>query len=255
MTKKNLRRLRRLGVVLLGLTAFAGYLVLNPESYKAVIEGADFDALWGAIKPENLPAFKDEQTEADSLLARDVLENLAVKEKDTSTKYYRKLFYDNWGTTASGCNTREAILMRDLKNTSVKGCKVQSGTLEDSYTGKTIEFQRGQDTSSAVQIDHVVALNNAWSTGAFAFDENKRYEISQDPLNLLAVDGSANQQKSDQDASDWLPSNEAFQCQYVARQISVKYKYSLWVTPREKQKMQEVLATCPEETTVGLEKR
>jgi hypothetical protein len=99
-----------------------------------------------------------------------------------------------------------------------------------------------------------VALSNAWATGAFAFDKDKRYEISQDPLNLLAVDGPANQQKSDQDASDWLPSNEAFQCQYVARQISVKYKYGLWVTPREKQKMKEVLLNCPDETTIGLEK-
>ena len=255
MTKRNIRRLRRLGVVLLGLASFAGYLILNPDSYKAVIEGADFDALWGSIVPEALPELKPEQTEADSLLARDVLENLAVQEKDNSTKYYRKLFYDNWGMTASGCNTRETILLRDLKDTSVNGCKVQSGILEDPYTGKTIQFKRGQDTSSEVQIDHVVALSNAWATGAFAFDEDKRYEISQDPLNLLAVDGPANQQKSDQDASDWLPSNEAFQCQYVARQISVKYKYNLWVTPREKQKMQEVLAGCPEETTVGLEKQ
>lgn len=253
MTKKNLRRLRRLGVVLLGLASFAGYLLLNPESYKAVIEGADFDALWGAVKNEPLPELKPEQTKADSLLARDVLEGLAVQEKDTSTKYYRKLFYDNWGTTASGCNTREAILLRDMTEVDLKGCKVQSGILNDPYTGKTIEFQRGQDTSSAVQIDHVVALSNAWATGAYAFDEDKRYEISQDPLNLLAVDGPANQEKSDQDASDWLPSNESFQCQYVARQISVKYKYKLWVTPREKQKMIEVLANCPEETTVGLE--
>lgn len=253
MTKRGIRRLRRLGVVLLGLASFAGYLILNPDSYKAVIEGADFDAFWGSVTPDELPELKTEQTKADSLLARDVLENLAVQEKDTSTKYYRKLFYDDWGTTASGCNTREAILSRDLTEVELKGCKVQSGVLEDPYTGKTIQFQRGQDTSSAVQIDHVVALSNAWATGAFAFDEDERYKISQDPLNLLAVDGPANQQKSDQDASDWLPSNEAFQCQYVARQISVKYKYRLWVTPREKLKMQEVLANCPEETTVGLE--
>ena len=254
MTKRNIRRLRRLGVALLGLASFVCYLILNPDSYQAVIEGADFDALWGSVTPEALPELKTEQTEADSLLARDVLENLAVQEKDNSEKYYRKLFYDDWGTTASGCNTREAILLRDLKDTTLKGCKVQTGILEDPYTGKTIQFQRGQDTSSEVQIDHVVALSNAWATGAFALDKDTRYAISQDPLNLLAVDGPANQQKSDKDASDWLPSNEAFQCQYVARQISVKYKYKLWVTPREKLKMQEVLTNCPEETTVGLEK-
>jgi hypothetical protein len=132
-------------------------------------------------------------------------------------------------------------------------CKIQSGTLVDPYTGKTIQFQRGQDTSSAVQIDHVVALSNAWATGAYMLDADTRYDISQDPLNLLAVDGPANQEKSDGDATTWLPSNQAFRCQYVARQISVKYKYHLWVTPAEKLTMQKTLAACPEEPTRGLE--
>jgi hypothetical protein len=112
---------------------------------------------------------------------------------------------------------------------------------------------RGQETSADVQIDHVVALSNAWATGAFALDQEVRYKISQDPLNLVAVDGPANQEKSDQDAADWLPSNEAFRCEYLARQISVKYKYRLWVTPEEKLSMQKVLATCPDEPTLGLE--
>ena len=132
-------------------------------------------------------------------------------------------------------------------------CKVASGTLVDPYTGKTIKFERGESTSSAVQIDHVVALSNAWSTGAFALDADTRLAISQDPLNLLAVDGPANQEKSDQAADTWLPSNEAFRCQYVARQISVKYKYKLWVTSAEKLAMQKVLATCSDEPTRGLE--
>lgn len=228
-------------VVLAGI--FGVYLLLNPNAYKLA-----------GISSE-LPDYKAEQSKADSLLARDVLENLAVKDKDTEHKYYRKLFYDSWGTTASGCNTREAILARDLMNIVYKDntCKVESGTLNDPYTGKTINFQRGQDTSSAVQIDHIVALSNAWSTGAFELDEKTRYDMSQDPLNLVAVDGAANQEKSDQDASTWLPSNESFKCQYVARQISVKYKYHLWVTPAEKLAMKNTLATCPDEPTRGLE--
>ena len=135
----------------------------------------------------------------------------------------------------------------------MKGCKVQSGTLNDPYTGKTIAFVRGEDTSGAVQIDHVVALSNAWATGAYQLDADTRYSISQDPLNLLAVDGPANQEKLDQDASTWLPSNQTFRCQYVARQISVKYKYHLWVTAAEKVAMQKVLTFCPNEPTVGLE--
>ena len=239
-------RAHRIGGVLILALAFAAFLIFNPKAYeKASLLGLG----------DKLPDYRLEQTKADSLLARDVLENLAVKDKYTDTKYYRKAFYDNWGPTASGCNTREAVLARDLKNVGYKpnSCKVQTGTLEDPYTGKTIEFVRGQDTSSAVQIDHVVALSNAWASGAALLDKDTRYEISQDPLNLLAVDGPANQEKSDQAADTWLPSNEAFRCQYVARQISVKYKYRLWVTPSEKLSMQKVLADCPDEPTRGLE--
>jgi hypothetical protein len=251
MASKAKRRLRRVLAVVGGLAAFVAYLVMNPDMYKNFIPGENYN-FFGASQVD-LPEMKEFQTTADSFLARDVLEDLAVKEKNTTEKYYRKLFYDNWGMTASGCNTREVVLARDLKNVVSKGCKVQSGTLEDPYTGKTIEFTRGQETSSEVQIDHVVALSNAWSTGAYLMDEETRYEISQDPLNLLAVDGPANQEKSDGDAAMWLPSNESFRCEYVARQISVKYKYQLWVTPEEKHAMQAVLVNCPTEPTVGLE--
>ncbi len=246
MAKKIPYRARRIVFALFGLLIFALYLTSNPNSYEyaSIVNGE-------VEKPEEISE-KDE-TSSGSKLAKDVLESLAVHEKNTSKKYYRKLFYSNWGTTASGCNTREAILTRDLHDIVYNGCKVQTGTLNDPYTGKTISFVRGQDTSSLVQIDHVVALSNAWVTGAYAFSSETRYEISQDPLNLLAVEGDANQEKLDQDASDWLPSNVGFQCQYVARQISVKAKYHLWVTPAEKSKMQLVLAGCPEEPTVGLE--
>ena len=246
-SQASLRRLRRVAAVIVAVVAFCLFLLKNPKAYE------DIDPTSGdELTLENV-ARRDNQIEADSLLARDVLEALVVREKNKDEKYYRKLFYDTWGMTDNGCNIREAILARDLENVAFRGCKVSSGTLNDPYTGKIIQFVRGQETSADVQIDHVVALSNAWATGAFALDQEVRYEISQDPLNLVAVDGPANQEKSDQDAADWLPSNEAFRCEYVARQISVKYKYRLWVTPEEKLSMQKVLATCPDEPTRGLE--
>ena len=117
--------------------------------------------------------------------------------------------------------------------------------LHDPYTGKTIRFTRGVKTSSAVQIDHVVALENAWRSGASAWDAGKRYAFANDPYNLLAVDGPANQAKGSASAAYWLPTNSAYRCDYVARQIGVKAKYSLSVTSNEKTAMQAVLHTCP----------
>ena len=246
MPRSNRYQTRRIGAVIVAALAFGVFILLNPKAYEYASQLGFSD---------DLPDYKLEQSEAGSLLAKDVLENLAVKDKYTEQKYYRKAFYDSWGMAANGCNTREAILARDLKDIEYKpdSCKVESGVLDDPYTGKQIHFTRGQDTSSAVQIDHVVALSNAWSSGAALLTKEQRYEVSQDPLNLLAVDGPANQEKSDQAADTWLPSNEAFRCQYVARQISVKYKYKLWVTPAEKLAMQKVLANCPDEPTRGLQ--
>lgn len=147
----------------------------------------------------------------------------------------------------NGCDTRNDILARDLTNTkyqSGSSCVVVSGTLNDPYTGKTIDFTRGKSTSSAVQIDHVVALKNAWVTGAKNWDDAKRLQLANDPINLLAVDGPSNTQKSDSDASKWLPSNKDYRCTYVEKQITVKAKYGLWVTPDEKKAMTSVLQEC-----------
>lgn len=137
--------------------------------------------------------------------------------------------------------------MRDLKKITRKSydwCLVATGTLNDPYTGKVIRFVRGVKTSNDVQIDHVVALSNAWSTGAQLITATSRYQFANDPLNLLAVDGPTNASKSDKDAASFLP-RAAYQCKYVARQLSVKRKYRLWVTLPEKSAMVKVLSTCP----------
>lgn len=187
----------------------------------------------------------------DTILASTTLEQLVVKGRAPKTGYARTQFGDGWAT-AGGCDTRNIILHRDLVDTVVSDdCKVMSGTLNDPYTGTAIAFTRGANTSALVQIDHVVALSNAWQTGAQQLSEAQRIELANDPLELLAVDGAANQKKSDGDAATWLPANKAFRCQYVARQIAVKQKYSLWVTPPEKQAMLAVLAKCPEQALPG----
>lgn len=179
--------------------------------------------------------------------AREALETLPVKGRAPKTGYKRTEFGDGWAIQ-NGCDMRNIILHRDLTKVAVSpDCKVLSGVLIDPYTGKTINFLRGAQSSADVQIDHVVALSDAWQKGAQQLSPGQREQLANDPLELIAVEGKANQDKSDGDAATWLPPNKAFRCQYVARQIAVKAKYSLWVSEAEKAAMFGVLEVCPGE--------
>lgn len=183
--------------------------------------------------------------------AVDALETLEVKGRAPKTDYSRSMFGAGWATHGD-CTTRELVLIRDLKETTVSAdCKVQQGTLRDPYTDSIVEFQRGPDTSDDVQIDHVVALSDAWQKGAQQLTQQTREALANDPLELLAVDGPTNQKKGDGDAATWLPPNKLYRCQYVARQIAVKKKYSLWVTAAEKDAMKQILERCPAQQLPG----
>lgn len=176
--------------------------------------------------------------------ATEALETLTVKGRAPKTNYSRSMFGSGWREQGS-CDTRNIILARDMETVSIENCKVYSGVLDDPYTGKKIFFTRGPETSDDVQIDHVVALSDAWQKGAQQLSQGVREDLANDPLELLAVEGQANQDKSDSDAASWLPPNKSYRCRYVARQIAVKQKYNLWVTKAEKQTMWRVLSGCP----------
>lgn len=179
--------------------------------------------------------------------ARKALDKLDIKGRAPKTGYDRELFSDGWGSIY-GCDWRNRILARDLTSISYRDdCIVESGVLEDPYTGRSINFQRGVGTSLAVQIDHVVAVSDAWQKGAQQLNAAQRYSFYNDPLNLLAVDGPTNSAKGDSDAASWLPPNKSFRCHYVARQIAVKLKYELWVTKAEYEAMDRVLSACPKQ--------
>ena len=150
---------------------------------------------------------------------------------------------------------RQRILKRDFAETAVldkDNCTVISGKLFEPYTGEWMEFKEKKEISKGIQIDHIVALSDAWQKGAQYKSKDVRFQIATDPLNLVAADASANMQKSDGDAATWLPKNKSFRCQYVARQISVKYKYGLWVSSAEKDAMKRVLSSCPNERVTGV---
>lgn len=197
-------------------------------------------ATW--VAPVSAPA-----TAADQPLAAVAIDQLPVKGKAPKTGYERSLFSDGWGQI-NGCTVRNFILIRDLRSVTFRsGCVVNTGVLIDPYTKKRISFKYGVRTSSAVQIDHVVALSDAWQKGAQALNAKQRYGLYNDPLNLLAVDGPTNASKGDRDAASWLPPNKSYRCAFIARQIAVKIKYKLWLVSAEKATMNQVLASCPKQ--------
>lgn len=176
------------------------------------------------------------------------LQNLEIKGRAPKTGYSRAEFSASWGTI-NNCDVRNYVLARDLSQIKLEpqSCLVASGTLIDPYTAQSILFLRGPSTSELVQIDHVVALSDAWQKGAQSLSPYDRYRFANDPLNLLAVQGAANQAKGDSDAASWLPSNKQYRCTYIARQIAVKSKYGLWVTQAEYDAMAKILRDCPDE--------
>jgi len=186
---------------------------------------------------------------AKSASIENVLNSLPVKGRAAKTGYSRDQFGQRWAdVNRNGCDTRNDILKRDLTDVvfreGTRNCVVESGTLIDPYSGTTINFVKGVKSSMEVQIDHVVALSNAWQTGAFKLSLERRTEFANDPENLLAVQGRLNSQKGDGDAATWLPPLKKYRCTYVSKQIAVKAKYGLWVTAPEKAAMKNILAKC-----------
>ena len=191
-------------------------------------------------------------SEAAEVTASSVLSSLPVKGRAPKTGYARAQFGQAWADVdRNGCDTRNDMLKRDLTEivykVKTRNCVVATGILLDRYSGETINFVRGNVTSMEVQIDHVVALSNAWQTGAFKLTVLQRTALANDPMNLFAVKGRLNLQKSDSDAATWLPPLKSFRCAYVAQQIAVKAKYSLWVTAPEKEAMARILTACPKQ--------
>lgn len=258
---------RKAGAIVAGagvVAMIAGGALLPPsedanlatEDPAAKVEAVDDVADTPPLDPATIttleadPSVAIPDSEAIAKPALVLLEDLQVKGRSPKTGYDRKAKFGSPWTDVdrNGCDTRNDVLQRDLTGVTLQGkCKVMTGLLADQYTGKQIDFVRGNKTSSLVQIDHVVALSDAWQKGAQQLTQEQRVTFANDPLNLLAVDGAANSSKGDGDAATWLPANKEFRCEYVARQVSVKATYGLWVTRAEKDAMKQVLSTCPNE--------
>lgn len=184
----------------------------------------------------------------DLALARGALTTLDVRSRPPPEPYERDEFGQAWADVdRNGCDTRNDVLRRDLTGTTTKagtrGCLVLGGTLDDPYTGRRMVFERGP-SSGDVQVDHVVALGDAWVAGAAGWTDAARTAFANDPANLLAVEGRANQDKGAADASQWLPPNVGYRCAYAVRQVLVKSAYGLSVTRDERRALAGALGGC-----------
>lgn len=254
MSRTSTRRRRRAPwpfaaiAVLVAVAAAGGFAALNggggPAAPAAPAQSGGDGTSVATASP---PGARSADGLLDPAAARAALAQLPVKGRAPATGYDRVGdFGEAWlDVDRNGCDTRDDILARDLAAITRRAdCKVLTGTLNDPYTARSIAFTRGVDTSALVQIDHVVALLDAWQTGAQGLSRDTRVRLANDPLELLAVDGATNQAKGAGDAATWLPPNRGFRCEYAARQVAVKAKYGLWVTAAEGAALKGILAGC-----------
>jgi Protein of unknown function (DUF1524) len=187
----------------------------------------------------------------------DVLSGIAVVPvRIRGYDYHRDAFGDSWTDDNpapgghNGCDTRNDILDRDLVDktyVSIKRCPnaVATGTLHDPYTNDTAPFVRGAQVGASVQIDHIVPLALAWDLGARDWTDDMRARFANDPANLLAVQGQANQDKGDKEPATWMPPNHAFWCQYAVQFTAVLRGYGLSVDAPSATVLRDAAATCP----------
>ena len=233
------------GIVMLALVYAWAYRAGAVQSFTAAI-GADDPGKLSVPLLSDRPAVSDNEAVNEAMSE---LDGLRVAGRAPKTGYSRDQFGPAWtDVDGNGCDTRNDVLARDLTAETFTAdggtCVVATGTLADLYTGTTIVFTRGKTTSSAVQIDHVVALSDAWQKGAQALTATERTALANDPANLRAVDGPTNSAKGDGDAATWLPPNKAARCAYVSAQVDVKATYNLWVTAAERNAIAQVLEAC-----------
>ncbi|RIJ61784.1 HNH endonuclease [Clavibacter lycopersici] len=179
--------------------------------------------------------------------ARLALDGLEVRTEESVPGYDRESFAWRADTDRNGCDTRNDVLRRDIADAEIRdgtrGCVVQAGVLDDPYSGARVAFDRSRDPE-AVQIDHVVSLSDAWSSGAWRWDADYRAAFANDPLELVAASAAENNAKSDATADEWLPGDPADACALVARQVAIKVRTELSVTRAEHDAMARVLDGC-----------
>lgn len=171
-----------------------------------------------------------------------VLKTLAVRSESRSG--YQRTLFNHWrDADGDSCDTREEVLIRQSQVSAQvgPGCRVYSGRWTSAYDAVVVT------DPSTLDIDHVVALAEAWDSGASRWSFTTRQAFANDLAftgSLIAVTASSNRSKSDRDPAEWLPGNSAYRCTYVTTWIAVKYRWSLSIDSAEKSALQRQVTAC-----------
>ena len=159
---------------------------------------------------------------------------------------YDRALFEHWrDIDGDGCDSRDQVLKRDsisLPQVDPVNCNVIAGDWVSPYDGAK------WTNPSDIDIDHVIALKEAWDSGAWAWSAAQRKAFANDTSDsrtLLAVTDSVNQSKSDKDPSNWLPPLQSYTCTYLGNWIAVKVRWSLSMDSSEFGRIKNLLqSTC-----------
>ncbi|WP_280264787.1 HNH endonuclease family protein [Nocardia wallacei] len=172
--------------------------------------------------------------------ARGMLDALTVADEGSMSGYSREKF-PHWSTVSGACTTRETVLRRDGSGVEVDArCRPTAGSWHSPYDDKTVS------EPGDVDIDHVVALAEAWRSGAADWSAERREQFANDldDPQLIAVTAASNRAKGDQDPAQWLPPNTAYRCTYARMWVAVKSTWALTLQQSEKDAVAEALRSC-----------
>ena len=185
--------------------------------------------------------------ETPTTIDETALAELEIAEPGAGYDYDRDAFGTAWADVdENGCGTRDDILARDMTEETFGGeeeCEVRTGTLEDPYSGETIDFDKSEG-SYQIDIDHLIPLGAAWEAGADEWTDEERLAYANDPAVLLAVNAGDNRSKSDATIGEWMPDNEAISCQYSAQWVEISVEYELSVSEEDHQVLSDLAEEC-----------
>lgn len=156
---------------------------------------------------------------------------------------YKRDNFKHWISAGNGCDSRKAVIISEaiVKPTVEKGCVIKGGEWLSVYDLVKVT------EATKLDVDHMVPLAEAWDSGAQSWDAKRRQMYANDqtdPRHLIAVTGSSNRSKSDQDPADWMPTNKAYACEYLTNWVSIKVRWALSVDKKEKEFIATNLKTC-----------